>query len=150
MKTLLALICGLLLAGSAVAGDGVELGAEGYARETLPGAAMSAAYLTLQNRGDSDLRLQGVELPGRENAAAELHTTVSDGGISRMRPLAQLDIPAGGAVRMAPGGVHLMLSDVKLRAGEQLRLRLLFAGGAAVEIEVPVRGLQAAEEGHHH
>lgn len=131
-------------------GDAFRLQVEGYARETLPGAGMSAAYLSFHNSGDGDLQLRGVELPGLEKAVADLHTTVNDGGISRMRPLATLAIPAGAEVRMAPGGVHLMLSGVKLRAGERLLLRLRFAGGITRDVVVPVRGPQPAEEHHHH
>lgn len=124
---------------------------EGYARETLPGAMMTAAYLSFHNEGADDMQLQSVELAGIDGATVELHTTVDDGGVSRMRPLASLEIPAGAEVRMAPGDTHLMLHGVKLRAGEQLQLRLYFADGAVLEVEVPVRALPvAAQHRHHH
>ncbi|AMX01546.1 copper chaperone PCu(A)C [Microbulbifer thermotolerans] len=123
---------------------------QGYARETLPGAAMTAAYLSFHNEGTGDMQLQSVELPDIDGAMVELHTTVDDDGVSRMRPLASLVIPAGGEVRMAPGGTHLMLHGVKLRAGEQLQLRLHFASGAVLEVEVPVRALPVAAQHHHH
>ncbi|MGL6160509.1 copper chaperone PCu(A)C [Microbulbifer sp.] len=123
---------------------------EGYARETPPGVEMSAAYLTLHNRGTAARRLLAVELPGRAQASADLHTTVEENGVSRMRPLELLEVPAGGSLRMAPGGVHLMLHGVRLRAGEQLPLRLRFADGQAIEISVPVRKLRATADPHRH
>ncbi|WP_323845638.1 copper chaperone PCu(A)C [Microbulbifer magnicolonia] len=166
---------GVLLLGGALAGTGIagvegsenrarvarenagdrdtavaRLQFEGYARETLPGGAVSAAYLSLRNTGDSELRLQRVELPGREDAAADLHATVSEGGINRMRPLAELAIPGGQEVVMAPGGVHLMLHGVQLRAGEQLPLRLRFASGLVLDVAVPVVPLKAVSEDQHH
>jgi copper(I)-binding protein len=60
-------------------------------------------------------------------------------------------VPAGGAVEMAPGGVHLMLHGLQLRAGEQLPLRLYFANGEVLEVSVPVRRPDAqAGHKHHH
>ncbi|SHF68947.1 hypothetical protein SAMN04487965_2457 [Microbulbifer donghaiensis] len=168
MSRFLKLFCGVFVSGllpGLVVADGGSLspaeevkpaavirGLEfaGYARETLPGAAMSAAYLSLRNASGKELRLQSVELPGLEDADADLHTTVSEGGVSRMRALPELAIPAGATVEMAPGGVHLMLRGVRLRAGEQLPLRLHFAGGEILELHVPVRQLKAAAEHHHH
>ncbi|MFC6634457.1 copper chaperone PCu(A)C [Microbulbifer taiwanensis] len=167
MKRLLSLagafLVAMLLSGGALAvdvvavriaddadGDAFQLELEGYVRETLPGANMSAAYLSLRNNGETDLQLQSVEVPDLEKAIADLHTTINENGVSRMRPLAQLAIPAGEVVTMTPGGLHLMLRGVQLRVGEALPLRLRFASGITLEVEVPVRGLKAAEAHHHH
>lgn len=150
------LLATLLLAAVAGAeerqeeGKKTSLQVEGYARETPPGVKMSAAYLTLHNHGTSVRRLLAVELPGQGQASADLHTTVEEDGISRMRPLELLEVPAGGHLRMAPGGVHLMLHGVRLRAGDQLPLRLRFADGQVIEISVPVRKLRATADPHRH
>lgn len=108
---------------------------------------MSAAYLTLSNAGEQMLRLQRVELPGLPQASAEIHETVLEEGVTRMRALPAVEIPARGSLQMAPGGLHLMLHSVRLRAGEALQLRLHFAGGQTLDIELPV---QAAGGQHHH
>ncbi|WP_346838745.1 copper chaperone PCu(A)C [Microbulbifer sp. SAOS-129_SWC] len=142
------LLVGLAWLGCAAAQATTALDVSGYARETPPGATMSAAYLSLRNSGKAPRRLVAVTLPDRDGAAAALHTTVVDDGINRMRPLAQLAIPAGATVAMAPGGVHLMLRGVRLQAGEQLSLRLHFANGSERNIRVPVRGPQGG--GHKH
>lgn len=150
MRRLYSLLAMLVLATSAAANEAM-LHIDGYARETLPGAAMTAAYLSLHNGADEGRRLLRVEIPGRTDASADLHTTKERDGVSRMRPLAGLAVPAGSEVQMEPGGVHLMLRGLELRAGDTLPLRLHFASGDAVDIEVPVRGLQTdAERGHHH
>ncbi|WP_250461427.1 copper chaperone PCu(A)C [Microbulbifer litoralis] len=149
MKRLCGLLSALLLSVSAAASE-ATLQIDGYARETLPGAAMSAAYLTLQNGAQERRQLVRVELPGRSGASADLHTTEERDGVSRMRPLDMLSVPAGGEVQMAPGGVHLMLRGVELRAGDSLPLRLHFASGDAIDIRVPVRSLRAAPGGAHH
>lgn len=145
-RLLMSLLAAALL--PAVASATVEV--EGYARETLPGSHMSAAYLTLRNAGATTRQLRRIALPNQGGAVAELHTTIEDAGISRMRPLEQLPIPAGGEVRMAPGGVHLMLRDLSIRAGTVLKLRLHFADGAVVDVRVPVRKPQAAAQHAHH
>ncbi|WP_237059489.1 copper chaperone PCu(A)C [Microbulbifer sediminum] len=135
-----------LLSSNALGAGVLEVG--GYARETLPGANMAAAYLTLRNDGDTPRSLQKVELAQFEHGSVSLHTTVSESGVSRMRPLATLPLPAASTVTMAPGGLHLMLSGAELAAGEQVQLRLHFADGEVRLVNVPVRS--AAEQAHHH
>lgn len=134
------------LAVPALAMAGVEVG--GYARETLPGAGMSAAYLTLHNAGARGRSLQRVELPQQRGARVQMHSTVSEGGVSRMRPLAALELPPGQEITMAPGGIHLMLSGAELRAGSKVQLRLHFADGEVLEVALPIRAV--AGSGHHH
>ncbi|AOS96780.1 hypothetical protein AUP74_01321 [Microbulbifer aggregans] len=141
----------LLLATAGVTfaqGTALEIG--GFVRETLPGLSTSAAYLELKNHAREGRSLTGVEIAQSAQALASLHTTVERDGISRMRPVEALAIPAGQSVKMAPGGLHVMLEGVKLRAGDNLSLRLLFANGEIREVVLPVRGLQADSEHHHH
>jgi copper(I)-binding protein len=46
---------------------------------------------------------------------AEVHAMKMDGDVMRMRPLTKgLELPAGKAVQLQPGGYHLMLMDLKL------------------------------------
>ncbi|WP_444959262.1 copper chaperone PCu(A)C [Microbulbifer sp. ZKSA002] len=150
MKKVLAfafLITALLVSKGAYS---IGITAEGYARETPPGPSMSAAFVSLHNTGDSSQVLTGVELPGVEQASADLHTTISENGINRMRPLDQLTIAARASVDMAPGGVHLMIKGLRLQAGEELPLRLLFADGSSVDILVPIVRMSDEGEHHHH
>ncbi|WKD49422.1 copper chaperone PCu(A)C [Microbulbifer spongiae] len=124
----------------------------GYARETLPGAPMSAAYLSLHNTGMQAMLLTEVTLPEVEGASADLHSTEHRGGVSRMRRLQHLAIEAGEQLEMAPGGVHLMLNGLRLQAGETLLLRLLFADASHLDIRVPVirmDGVNKAQHQHH-
>ncbi|MFV8783478.1 copper chaperone PCu(A)C [Microbulbifer sp. SA54] len=123
----------------------------GFARETPPGAPMGVAYLNIHNGGDRQRRLLGVELPRHPKARAELHSTVEESGVSRMRPLAEVTLPKGASLEMQPGATHLMLHGVRLAAGENLPLRLVFADGGTLEVVIPVRADNAAQQqGHHH
>ena len=68
-------------------------------------------------------------------------------GVMTMRPLDNgLTIAAGQTVKLAPGGYHLMMSDLKspLKAGEKVPVTLNFekAGSVTVTLEVERVGAQ--------
>jgi copper(I)-binding protein len=50
-------------------------------------------------------------------------------------------IPAGGTLRFAPGGHHLMLVGLAraMKAGDSLPATLVFAGGRRMKVEFAVR-----------
>lgn len=111
-----------------------------WARASIGTTRPAAAYLTLVNNGGGAARLIGIESPvaGR----VEVHRTVKQGEIMRMEPAGNLELPAGGRVVLEPGGLHIMLMDLKdpLKKGKNFPLTLRFAGGAALEVTVPVMG----------
>lgn len=109
------------------------------AMASLPGAGNSAVYLTLHNAGAQPDRLLSASTPAA--AKVELHATmIMSGGVTMMHSLPGLDIPLGGTVSMAPGGVHLMVTGVKqpLQAGARLNLTLKFAKAGNMTITVPI------------
>ncbi|MBW8823596.1 MAG: copper chaperone PCu(A)C [Xanthomonadales bacterium] len=73
--------------------------------------------------------------------SASLHETTLVNGISRMRALPQLALPAGGSVELEPGGVHLMLMDPKkpLKPGDHVVLRFEAGKGRAINGDFAVR-----------
>ena len=75
--------------------------------ERMPGMKMTAAYMTLTNNSATDIRITRVTSPQFE--AVELHETVVEDDVSRMREVPQLTVPASGNVTLEPGGMHLML-----------------------------------------
>lgn len=110
---------------------------DAWVRETPPKRTVAAGYLVLSNAGD-----RAATLIGAESAVAriELHTMLREDGMMRMRPLAQLVIPAGERAALAPGGDHLMLFDVDAtRAGTVIEIELLFEDGARLPVALPVR-----------
>jgi copper(I)-binding protein len=75
-----------------------------------------------------------------------------DGDVMRMRPLAKgLELPAGKAVQLQPGGYHLMLMDLKLplQKGTTIPVTLTLQNSKGVqstqELRLPV--LTAAPNG---
>lgn len=73
--------------------------------------------------------------------SASLHESTLVNGISRMRALPQLVVPARGSVELKPGGLHLMLMDPKkpLKAGDHVALRFATGKGRSVSGDFVVR-----------
>lgn len=124
-------------AAPAAAQDAIDV-RDVRARATLGSGQTSAVYLTLANRGSTADRLSGVA--SEIARSVELHTTIHDQGIMKMRPLDGVDVPADANAVFAPGGDHIMLIglDRPLAAGDRFTLTLTFDKAGAVEIEVPV------------
>ena len=110
---------------------------DAWVRATPPGATTAAAYLTITNAGAADRLLGAATSAAR---AVEIHTHVVDGGLHRMVRVEDLTLPAGEAVRLEPGGLHLMLVDLAtpLAAATTVALSLRFANAGTLELEVPV------------
>lgn len=119
-----------------------------WARPTIGESKVSAAYMTIANRGTTADRLTGARSPNAN--AVELHqTTMTAAGVMQMRKLDDgLPIEAGASLALSPGGAHLMLLGLKdaLEAGDQLDLTLEFAEAGAVDIVVPVSASAPAGE----
>ncbi|HKQ26504.1 MAG TPA: copper chaperone PCu(A)C [Burkholderiales bacterium] len=94
-----------------------------WARATVPGQKVGGVYMEIVSPRDA--RLTGVASPVAR--AAEVHLMTMDGGIMKMRVVEALDLPAGRPVKLAPGGYHVMLFDLKkpLIAGEKVPLTLV-------------------------
>lgn len=73
----------------------------------MPGRHMSAGFFVISNNTDEPLRITSVESPQFESV--EIHETTVTDGISRMRELEELLVPAQGSVTLERGGKHLML-----------------------------------------
>ncbi|HEX6638551.1 MAG TPA: TonB-dependent receptor [Steroidobacteraceae bacterium] len=140
-----------LFMGAAVSAHDYTAGkiliAHPWSRPTAPGMPMGVAYLSLENRGTTEDALTGASTPAA--ARVELHQTTFSEGIARMRPLAQVVLPPGRTVKIEPGGVHMMLVDLKhpLEAGTQVPLVLEFrdAGRIEVMLHIEQRDVAGAE-----
>lgn len=132
-------------ARAADAGQGPISVRDAWARASA--TSNSAAYFTVENLGEAD-RLTAVSTPRAEKA--ELHTTIEEGNVMKMRPVDRLDIPAQGSVTLKPQGLHVMLIGLKgpLKAGETLPLTVHFekAGDIQVSVAVVKVGARAAGE----
>jgi copper(I)-binding protein len=111
---------------------------DAWCRAAPKGALAGGCYLTLAAGADD--RLVAVETPAA--ARAEIHTMSMDGGVMRMRKLADgLALPAGKPVALKPGAEHLMLIGPKiaLTPGAKVALTLRFKSAAPVIVTAPVK-----------
>jgi copper(I)-binding protein len=137
------LACSLPAAAQVVA-------SEGWARATPPGARTAAAYLVLTNKGTESRSLLKIVSPISDRVT--LHQTSVDAqGVSRMWPLAKLEIEPGQSVSFEPGGRHVMFDDIKAPfvAGQKVRLALTFEDEPEQIVELEVRPLVPAAPMQH-
>jgi periplasmic copper chaperone A len=107
--------------------------------------------------------VQGGKLVSASSPVAgvvEVHEMTMDGNVMKMRAVPSLDLPAGKAVELKPGGYHVMLLDLKqpLKDGETVAVTLVVEGKdgkrESVEVKAPVRplaggmGKNEAEDDH--
>lgn len=72
-----------------------------------PGMPMAAGYLDITNRSGTSIRITGVSSPDYESV--EMHETIVEDDIARMREIPVLEIENGETVVFERGGKHLML-----------------------------------------
>lgn len=112
-----------------------------WARATVPGQMATGAFMTLTAKDGAKLVAVSSPVAG----VAEVHEMKMDGGVMKMRAVAGgLELPAGTAVELKPGGYHVMLMDVKapLQKDSTIALTLVFKDAKGVEskttLQVPV------------
>lgn len=112
--------------------------------------ATGAGFLSIRNTSATPDRLLSASSPVARRV--ELHTMSMDGAVMRMRPVEDIPVPAGGAVQLAPGGLHLMLIGLTqpLVQGGRAPLTLRFerAGEVQVELTVEAAGARAPQHAH--
>lgn len=111
-----------------------------WARATAGSAKTGAVYMTVVDQAAPD-RLVAVATPAA--GTAELHQTIRDGDVMKMRPVDGVPIASGKPVTFAPGGYHVMLMDLKqpLREGQSFPLTLTFQNSGQVQTTVLVKGV---------
>ena len=75
--------------------------------EARPGTELRAGYFDLTNTTEAAIVITAVASP--QFAAVEMHETVFNDGVSRMRKLDSIAIAPRATVTFAPGAKHLML-----------------------------------------
>lgn len=80
-----------------------------WVRTTVPGQQSTGAFMAL--KAPTAMKLVGVSTPAA--GIVEVHEMKMDGDIMRMREVLQLELPAGKTVELKPGGLHVMLMDLK-------------------------------------
>ena len=145
-----ALMLPLAALGARAAEDGPRV-EHAWARATPGAAKVGAAYFAVETPTAD--RLVGVASPvaGR----AEIHSHAEEGGVMKMGAVeGGVELPAGQRVELKPGGLHVMLFDLKrpLKEGDSFPLTLAFekAGTRDVTVQVGKVGAMGAAAMHDH
>jgi periplasmic copper chaperone A len=117
---------------------------QGWTRATPGGAKIGGGFLTIENKGSAPDRLIGAS----SDAAGkiEVHEMAMNDGVMKMRPLDNgLAIEPGKTVKLAPGGYHLMMMDLKnpLKQGDKMPISLQFEKAGKVAVTLDVQGVGA-------
>jgi copper(I)-binding protein len=124
------------LASSALA-QTVEV-KDAWARATVQGQKATGAFMKLTAK-------EGGKLVGASSPVAgvvEVHEMKMDGDVMKMRAVeGGLDLPAGKAVELKPGGLHVMLMDLKLSLQKDttIPMTLTFRDAKGVETRMEVK-----------
>ncbi len=145
-RTMSPLIAAALLAAAMNCGIAHAAGAadpitvtDAYIRLAPPGAKATGAYMTIRNAGPREVRV--VKAASTVSRIAELHTHLNEGGVMKMRQVKAIPVPPGGETVLKPGGLHVMLIDMRLplKEGDTVPITLGLDDGSSKEIGVPVR-----------
>lgn len=153
IKTQWAVALLALFSGAALAAD-IEIKSP-WVRGTVTGQKATGAFMEVSSNA-------GIVLVGASSPVAgttEIHEMKMDGNMMKMRHIPRLEVQAGKPVRLAPGGYHVMLMDLKqpLKKGDTVPLALQVEGKdkkiETVEFKAEVRELTAtvpAADAHKH
>jgi periplasmic copper chaperone A len=112
-----------------------------WVRATVPAQKTTGAFMTLTS--SEDLKVVGASSPAA--AKVELHASMSMGGVMQMHALDSIALPAGKAVELKPGGMHVMLIGLarQMKEGEKVPIVLAIEGKGGrrgqVEVQAVVR-----------
>jgi copper(I)-binding protein len=112
-----------------------------WMRTTAPGQRVAGAYLEISSAAPSKLVAASSPVAG----SVEIHSMRLENGIMTMRQLESLELPAKQTVKFEPGGLHIMLLDLKksLKLGDKIPLRLTLQRAdrskTVVEVQAEVR-----------
>ena len=113
---------------------------DAYARSAMASAKTGAAFMVIENTGDSDDRL--VSATSDAAMKAQLHTHVADGnGVMKMMEVEEgFVIPANGQHALARGGDHVMFMGLTgpFVQDETVTVTLTFENAGEMVVEIPV------------
>ena len=121
-----------------------------WTRATAAAGGSGGGYLVIRNTGSQPDRLLRAESLSAKTM--ELHTMSMEQGVMRMRPVQDIPIPAGGEVKLEPGGLHVMFLDTKVRfeQGRKVPVRLVFERAGSIDVEFEVQAPGARQPAHTH
>ena len=121
---------------------------QSWIKTTIPGSAVSAAYMQIKSAAPFKL----IKAESSAAGIVEIHDMKMNAGVMEMKALDAINVPANKAVALKPGGMHVMLMNVKkpINKGDKIPMTLTFEGAnkktVLVTLELVAR--ESAAAGH--
>lgn len=111
-----------------------------------PSTKNSAVFLDLVNNTDKTISL--ISASSNISEKVELHTHIDEDGMKKMIKIDSIEVPAKSTVSLRPGGMHIMLFDVKKRISEndRINVKLVFDNNNTLESEVKAKDMRMLHE----
>jgi copper(I)-binding protein len=138
-------LAALLFSSGATAGDALSVKVEeAWVRAVPPSLTDTAAFMRLENTGDTPVRLTGgkCQIAGMAMLMETTRKMAQGVEVLGMKGVDFVEIPPHGERVLKPGGDHLMLMNLTAhpRPGEMLAVTLEFEPGhRTVTVEMPLR-----------
>lgn len=110
---------------------------DAWVRAPNPAVDVAGAYMTLVNTGSQPLSLMAISSP--HASIVEMHETKEIDGMMSMQKVVRLAIPANGSVKLAPGGMHLMLVGLGRPVPRAMEFTLRFDDGKTITTSALVK-----------
>ena len=136
---------GLLAISAAVSAQTTVKVEDAWVRGTVAAQKATGAFMRLT--ASINARLVAAESPVA--GVTEIHEMAMDNNVMKMRAIKGLDLAAGRATELKPGGYHVMLMDLKqpVQAGQTVPITLVFEDAAQKRftqtVQAPVQALGA-------
>ncbi len=111
---------------------------DAYIKPPISGQTTAAAYLSITNNTNETISIEHIETAAA--SSIEIHTHIEENGMMKMRPLAKLAITPGQTIEFKPGGLHLMLFDIRELTEKQYLISFWFSNGASQTESFVVKG----------
>jgi copper(I)-binding protein len=112
--------------------------------------SMTAAFMSLTNPGNADIKLTSATSPVA--GMVQLHEmAMKDGKMVMQEKTGGVNVPATSHAHLSPGGDHVMLMGLKqqLKPGDEVPLTLTFSDGTKHDLTVPVKAFTEEQEHYH-
>jgi len=104
---------------------------------SLPGGVPAGGYFNAHNNSDRMVVINGVQ--SGACGMLMMHESSNKGGMSGMDMVDKVLVPAGGTVKFAPGGYHLMCEQPKMKIGDRVPVSFSLSNGTTVVVAFQVR-----------
>ncbi|MCV3487898.1 copper chaperone PCu(A)C [Campylobacter lari] len=106
-----------------------------YVRQTPPNSKTTAIFLKLKNNSDKDIKL--IKAQSSLSDTTEIHDHIMENGKKMMVQIPQITIKANSSAELKPGGMHIMILNLKENITPQTKanLTLYFDDNSTIELK---------------